>query len=119
MKHPREKWIEEWVAGDERPVYPECGGRNNDYKVDIWSKGTHRCIGVLELAGSMLPAEREAIVRLITAAPNLVDALQAMLSVSLAVDDYTWAAAVDRKGECRPCDKAKTALDKVGIRKGL
>jgi len=40
----------------------------------------------------------------------LLAALQDMLDTALATDDHAWAAAIERAGTDRPCDKAAKAI---------
>jgi hypothetical protein len=57
--------------------------------------------------------ETQANANLIAAAPDLLAALEAMLSVALRVDDHRGAEAIERGNISRPCDIASAAIAKA------
>lgn len=63
-------------------------------------------IGVLRGHGAQLKANA----RLITNAPALLAACEAMLATALKVGDKAWASAIEHAGTNRPCDMAMAAI---------
>jgi hypothetical protein len=78
----------------------------------VYKEGT--AIPIASVAGQYGgPHEWDANTRLIAAAPELRDALAALLATALKVDDIAWANGVTRAGTTRPCDAAAAILAKL------